>query len=336
MKNRLLIGLLLITVIALVYGAGLWRPLEENEHYTIAVFARNPALALFDYAAPNNHYLHSFLVWGSVTTLGASNAVDRLPAYAAALLALFLLYDWLAITQGYAVAIPAILLLAFSTALLHHGNTARGYSLCLLETVILLILLSRPRPSRWGLTLVSYAMLITVPTMVVALLSGALWHVWRYRRPLLLVPILGGLAIGSLHYIVPLQYGLMGGFAGRYGHTLWPDFWRDMLMDCWTASPVIMGAWLTGWLAILLRSQDARRLAACWLFGGVLLFAGSAFVLHATMFARNFDYLMAPLALLAGLGWAEITREALRPLRWRIPAREWGKHHEQCRSEFTA
>ncbi len=100
-----------------------------DEASTAILYATDYWLPLTRYDSPNNHPLHSLLVWLSLTILGPSPAALRLPAALGGLAMLIgagALARRIGGTPGLAVAIP---LLASQLVALRYSSEARGYSL---------------------------------------------------------------------------------------------------------------------------------------------------------------------------------------------------------------
>ena len=67
--------------------------LGHDEAYTLEAFASQPYERIVtSYAAPNNHILHSLMVRCSVQLLGTESWAVRLPAFAAGILAVPLIF----------------------------------------------------------------------------------------------------------------------------------------------------------------------------------------------------------------------------------------------------
>ena len=124
-----------------------------------------------DYSKPNNHILHSILVFFSTRIFGKGAWVVRLPAFLAGVLLVPASY-WLA-SRLYDrwTALGTAFLVAWFPPLVAYSNDAHGYTMVALFTLILLALGDHVRKDKnlfyWALiSLFSALGLYTVPTML--------------------------------------------------------------------------------------------------------------------------------------------------------------------------
>ena len=164
-------------VLALIFLAVVFRmenansPMAHDEAYTYVTFSRSLFTAMTDYSKPNNHILHSILVFFSTIIFGKGAWVVRLPAFLAGVLLVPASY-WLA-SRLYDrwTALGAAFLVAWFPPLVAYSNDARGYTLVALFTLITLALGDHVRKEKnlfyWALiSLFSALGLYTVPTML--------------------------------------------------------------------------------------------------------------------------------------------------------------------------
>lgn len=136
---------------AAIAGINLGQQMRLDEAASYAMYARaSPMAALATYDTPNNHVLHSALMWCSVRILGSDEWAVRLPAYLISLTLPLLTY-----TACRAVLTPAIGLLAaplvcLTPAGVDLATNARGYPMILAAMLALLALLPALRMRRPG------------------------------------------------------------------------------------------------------------------------------------------------------------------------------------------
>lgn len=168
--------------------AHLRQPMRHDEAYTFLHYASQPlASALSDYTYPNNHLLHTLLVWVVTRLFGDSAPVIRLPAFAAGVLvvpAVYLLAKRLGDRSG---ALFATALAAVWPVLVLYSTNARGYSFIALAFVVLVLLaddvVTRDSPWRWLAIAVLLALgTFTAPVMLYPGGVALLWIVAEKMR----------------------------------------------------------------------------------------------------------------------------------------------------------
>jgi hypothetical protein len=167
-----LIGVLLLIFLAVIFRLEKANSyMKHDEAYTYITFSRSLFSAMTDYSKPNNHILHSILVYLSTTLLGKAAWVVRLPAFLAGVLLVPASY-WLA-SRIYDrwTALGTAFLVAWFPALVAYSNDARGYTMLALFTLITLALGDHVRKDKnlffWALiSLFSALGLYTVPVML--------------------------------------------------------------------------------------------------------------------------------------------------------------------------
>lgn len=116
-------------------------PIRYDEAFTFFEFGSSPPpYAWINYSYPNNHILHSILIWCSTFIFGESLIAIRLPAFIGGILILFLSYLLLRkLNASNGSLIAALAMICFSHWLIIYTANARGYSLqisCLLWSII--------------------------------------------------------------------------------------------------------------------------------------------------------------------------------------------------------
>ena len=161
-----------------------------DEASTIAWYATQPlAVAAGEYTGPNNHVLHTLLVWVAHQLGGWNRVVLRLPAYLAFCLLLPALWCFARREYGATAAAFATVFVGTSAFLVHYATNARGYTLMLLFFAAALLcgqrLVQAPRRTAlWAAWAAAVALgLYTVPLMVYpATATGAWMLLARWRR----------------------------------------------------------------------------------------------------------------------------------------------------------
>jgi hypothetical protein len=169
-------------------------PPRADESATYLDYAgRSIVHVLTLYAAPNNHVLHSLLVWISVHLFGNSPQALRLPVLIAGILLIPLVYIFARRLSGTAAGLCAAGLVAISGPLILFSCDARGY---MLQAVLLMVMLnlainlsdeeSERSKGFWLLfILAAVAGFWTSPTMLYGYLAASLWLIWNAGRRVL-------------------------------------------------------------------------------------------------------------------------------------------------------
>jgi hypothetical protein len=167
-----LAGMLAIIFLAVIFRMEKANsPMGHDEAYTYIAFSRSLFSAITDYSKPNNHILHSILVYFSTRIFGKGAWAVRLPAFLAGVLLVPASY-WLA-SRLYDrwTALGTAFLVAWFPPLVAYSNDARGYTMVALFTLLTLALGDHVRKDKnlffWALiSLFSALGLYTVPTML--------------------------------------------------------------------------------------------------------------------------------------------------------------------------
>src|SRR5690606_14433122 len=112
-----------------IFVPHLGRTIQYDEAYTYLQYAQSPITALFVYTAPNNHLLHSLLVWLSTSFIGDSLIAIRLPALLSGLLAVAMLYRVGRQVLGLEAGLLASSFLVAMPMFGSYFINARGYTL---------------------------------------------------------------------------------------------------------------------------------------------------------------------------------------------------------------
>jgi hypothetical protein len=118
--------------------ANLGNVMLYDEAVTYLKYTESPWTALTVYDRPNNHCLHSLLVFFSTQLFGNSEAAIRLPAFLASILGLWAVYRLGVRLFNRHVALWALALAGLSPWLIEYSYNARGYTLIVWLTIIAL------------------------------------------------------------------------------------------------------------------------------------------------------------------------------------------------------
>ena len=164
------------------------QPMRLDEARTFLDYAIRPLPdAISNYNIPNNHLLHTFLVWLSVRLFGHAEWAVRLPAMIAGLLIVPASYlATRALAERNAALITSALVAVLPGLILYTAN-ARGYSMVVLAFLLLLpvvnALADMESLSRW----IAFGLLIafgaaTIPVMLYPAGAATLWLVAERAR----------------------------------------------------------------------------------------------------------------------------------------------------------
>jgi 4-amino-4-deoxy-L-arabinose transferase-like glycosyltransferase len=115
--------LVLLLLAVVVYLPHMSRTIAYDESFTLRHYASQGVLSLINYSLPNNHLLHSLMVWISTSLIGNSLIGLRLPAFLFTLLSLAMVFHLGNKIGGKTAGIAAFVLLAL------HYEVA-GYGMC--------------------------------------------------------------------------------------------------------------------------------------------------------------------------------------------------------------
>lgn len=308
----------------LVFASALYIPYLGNlitydEVVTVRYFAVSPVYALTLWAAPNNHLLHSLLVWASTMLIGRSEIAIRLPAFFAALLTIAGTYRLGRRMQSKQSGLLAAVIVTCLSGLIAFATTARGYSLGLFLTIQLMEHVLFPRRTARRLLLLSMALILVVPSMIMLLLGVGLWAILRSHRlaPALVV----GTLSGGMFYLPSI---ILRTFVVDFGLLSWVELAHHF-------AELLKPAPLWGLLAPLATIgffglQPRHR----WLWASIALVTVAVTVIQGAVsqrffYARNYLYLFPLLAILAGTTAACLPRwsQGIITLSWILPPLMW-------------
>ena len=246
-KEKLfLAAVLIIMVMAVVYRLEYVNSsLHHDEAYTYMAFAHSLRTAISDYHLPNNHVLHSILVYLSTQPFGNAPWAVRLPAFTAGTLLVPFIYMLGKRFYDRWVGLGAALLVVLSPALIGYATNARGYSLIALFTLITIILgdvvLREKNLFAWGLLSVFSAFgFYTVPVMLFPFSMLYVWllvenwictsGIYHSKWDFLRYWLVSGLATAIFTLLLYLPIMIYSGpqklFANEF---VAPAAWQDML-----------------------------------------------------------------------------------------------------------
>ncbi|NDJ60506.1 MAG: hypothetical protein GYB67_05235 [Chloroflexi bacterium] len=319
----------LLLVIAALYLPYIDRTMYCDEANTLLQYADELPRALFSYATPNNHILHSVAVWLMTTLAGDALVVVRFATFAGALLSVAMLYRIGSRLADQRVGIAAAVFMATTWGFAEFAVNARGYTLTIFFTLLLTerVFLAQATRSRWqrySLLLISLALMLLLPSNLMIIGAAGLWIVWRaiWRRErryaALLPPLVVGTAIGLLFYLPSFLQGFLGSHFSAFGETTLTGLLSNSALLIFTTPGiglVFAAAILTGIAVILL--ENPHPPARVWIgvmFAAVIMIAAVQWIVLGRFFyARNYIFLVAPLALLAGVGASRVAG------RWTLP-----------------
>ena len=180
-----------LTITGLVAALTRWPfihlPMRFDESYTYLQYASQPLyVTVSKYDAPNNHVLHSVLVWFATRLGGNSPEVIRCPAFVCGVLTAMLAAWWGSRRGGRWVGVVAGCVAAMSSILVEYSVNARGYTLVQLLVMLIGVVGDEwvQRPTRAGLYFLSVLAALalwTMPTAVYPLVVMGV-YLWGASR----------------------------------------------------------------------------------------------------------------------------------------------------------
>ena len=142
-----------LAVIVLLILAGIalrmWHmelPIRHDESWTYLYFTWKPYFVILtDYSSNNNHVFHTLLTKLSIDLFGDSSWSLRLPAFVAGCILLPLSYFVTLRFFGQAVALVSLACVTCWPMLIDYSGNARGYTLMVMFTLLLLLVAERFR-----------------------------------------------------------------------------------------------------------------------------------------------------------------------------------------------
>ncbi|MBN1313782.1 MAG: glycosyltransferase family 39 protein [Anaerolineae bacterium] len=315
--KRITLLLLFASVLYIPYLGNL---ITYDEVVTLRYFADSPTHALFLWAAPNNHLLHSLLVWVSTTLMGRSELAIRLPAYFAAMLAIASIYHLGRRMYIAQAGLVAATITACTSSFIVFATTARGYSLGLFLAIQLIGQILFPRKTTYTILLVSMALMMVVPSMAILLAGVGIWTLWKSRRMAAALAV--GTLCGSAFYAPSLVLQtIVVDFGIRSPSDLISNF--GQLLYPWPLGIVLIVLALVGLTQMHLERQllwGSIGLVA------VLLACAQWEISHRLFYARNYLYALPLLAIPAGIAATRLSYvvRGIIVVGWLLPPIIWG------------
>lgn len=158
----------------------LFQPMRYDESYTFMVFANKSFLDLFYYPLPNNHVLHTLLIKLSTSILGSHPISIRLPAFLAGLASIPLIFCLSRRLINEKSGFLAALAMSILPYLVFYSTIARGYSLVVLFTLLLIVTGENfcKKTSLGGCTLIAVIAslgMLNMPSMLFPITGIYLW-----------------------------------------------------------------------------------------------------------------------------------------------------------------
>jgi len=176
-----LIFLLAIGLVGIVVRlARIMAPMGYDESYTANEYARSLWTALTDYSLPNNHVLHTVLVYFSTRIFGFEPWAVRLPAVLIGILIPAALYWLCSVFYDRKTGLLAALLAAVAYPLILFSTDSRGYMLIAFFTIVALWLaafLVRNR-NLLGWLLLSFSIALGFSTVPVMMFPFGIIFLW--------------------------------------------------------------------------------------------------------------------------------------------------------------
>ena len=307
---------------------GLGDVLTHDEVYTWEVFASQPyGTILTSFFVPNNHIFHTVLVRLSVQVFGQSEWVIRLPAFLAGVVTIPATY---ALCRGLfgetKMALAAAWLLAVTPVHIFYSQTARGYSLLVLMSVLAFFCLWRAlhgKASWWiGFVLGGFLGAYTILSALIHLAALGLWAMLvcairrDWRRLILALSagtataLLVGLAYWSLQEEVVKVGEKWGIPVGRDLMAILGVLWDSAVLCAGGLSGIVPSLLALFGLAAMIRRvwPVALYIVLTWTMPVLL-----GLVMGITGQPRTYLFLLLSFALTAAYG----AIEGLRPARIR-------------------
>ena len=325
-RNRhLASAVALILAANALYAPYLTRIMMCDEANTYYQYAQSLPRALLSYATPNNHILHSALVWLVTNLAGSSPVAVRFVALAGALLSVALLYRVTTRTAGVRAALAACTFLITTYDFADYSVNARGYTLSIALTLLLIdrVFLTRhqdTRGYRYSLLVICCALILLLPSMLMLIGAVAVWILWQARtqqQRALLIPLIIGVALAALFYLPSFLHSdlfttNLALFGERDLVTL-GQLWLIQIFGTPGIGLVFAVSCLIG-IAVVLRYPRARAICFTLLGMTIVIAIAQMLILHKVFFARNYLFLIAPVALLGGIGFSWIAKRWTAPL----------------------
>jgi hypothetical protein len=328
--RRLRALLVVLCLGVIVRGYFLSQPMRYDESNTFLHFVNGNLLQLFFYPFPNNHVFHTILVKLSTSLLGAHPQTIRLPAFLAGVISIPLIFCvGRVLLRGRSAAFAA-LAVALLPYLILYSTNARGYTLMVLFTLLLVFVgvNSVPAPSKAAaitLSVIAALGLLTVPSMAFPIAGVYLWLVclWlinrnsvrQILRDFVIPCALLTFALTAIFYspVIFVSKGVDPVVANEhvaaqpselFFHKLPSHLWQT-LVDFSRDVPVLILIAGTALMLLGVYSTAKRRdwamllLLPCAIIGSAVLLVFK----HAIPYPRTWIFLLPLAVLVANAGW---------------------------------
>ncbi len=258
--------------------------------------------------------------------MGSSPVAVRFAALTGALLAVALMFRVAARIAGLRAGVAASAFLITNLVFAGYAINARGYTLSVALTLLLIdrLFLTRSiytRRYRYSLLAISFALILLLPSMGMLLAAAGVWILWRSRTQRryrsLLIPLIFGALLASIFYIPSFLHGdVIAQDISLFGESdllVLARLWLDQTFGTPGIGLLFAASCGLG-MVVLIRSYPRARAIVITVIGVTMLIAVTQImVLHKLFFARNYLFLIAPVALLAGIGLSRLAQ------RWTLP-----------------
>ncbi len=183
------VALVVVGVLAVamrMYHLG--QPMRLDEARTFLDYAIRPLPdALSNYNIPNNHLLHTLLVWLSIRIFGNAEWAVRLPAFIAGVLVVPATYVTARAFADRGAALIASALAAVLPGLILYSTNARGYSMVCLAFVVLVYIANNLADAETRGRWLAFGALMTlgfttIPAMLYPAGAVSLWLLLEHLR----------------------------------------------------------------------------------------------------------------------------------------------------------
>ena len=334
--RQLLTIVALLILITVVYGTSIHHTLQCDEANTLYKYATNPASALFGYTTPNNHLLHSFLMWIATSMMGLSHIAIRFTAFMAGLLSFAVCYRIGRKLDGHYTGLAIMVSLGTSLGFAEFMLDGRGYSMSVLLTLLyidVIFLSHRPksRTQNYVVILLRFGLLMILPSMMLLIIPVLLWFlfkIFRHGKKQYIAQFIG-VCVGGISafvfYIPAILEGSVLKSLGSFGEpnlqyllTQWGNaFYTPAIFGI----PVIIfaGVGLT-YLFVTRQHQSVVTIILFTIIVGIIVAVLQYTFTGKTLFARNYLYLIPLIAILSGVGLARVLRHFTTPIAFIVIA----------------
>lgn len=278
------------------------------------------------YDAPNNHILHSILVWLSTSIFGDSILAIRLPAFVSGILSLAFLYRLGKRWFNHCIGLTALVCMAITQSFFLYTVDGRGYTLTIVFTVLLIenLYLMREHTvnNRWVKTvLLSLGILFILPSnlyLIIPIIFVESTLDWfRFKRILWAraLPYLFAIIVVVIYYGLALYVTFPSGLSrefdfGSYNINGFIVQTTLTLFNNPNISLVILVLFFLGvWFVFQRLRENLILPVIIFVFGGALVFCIIQWiVMNRLFFPRNFLYLLPLISIVSAIGLVELTR----------------------------